>query len=90
MAEVQGVHINGLGFSYPGQTGPPGEAFIQGCNLEIPRGSRCLLVGANGAGKTTLLHVGDACFVWCKATAQARKKMRLDSGYAVAPHAMQH
>jgi energy-coupling factor transporter ATP-binding protein EcfA2 len=26
-------------------------------SLQLPRGSRCLLIGANGAGKTTLLKV---------------------------------
>uniref|UniRef100_A0A7S3QKV9 ABC transporter domain-containing protein n=1 Tax=Dunaliella tertiolecta TaxID=3047 RepID=A0A7S3QKV9_DUNTE len=55
--EPLGVQVAGLQFSYPGQAGPPGEPFIRGCNIDIPRGSRCLLVGANGAGKTTLLQV---------------------------------
>eukprot|EP00983_Pelagomonas_calceolata_P077089 1153706-Pelagomonas_calceolata.AAC.1 len=54
--EPLGVQVAGLQFSYPGQAGPPGEPFIRGCNIDIPRGSRCLLVGANGAGKTTLLQ----------------------------------
>lgn len=26
-------------------------------SLKLPRGSRCLLIGANGAGKTTLLKI---------------------------------
>lgn len=56
-AQDGGVKIAGLQFSYPGQAGPPGEPFINNCNIDLPRGSRCLLVGANGAGKTTLLQV---------------------------------
>lgn len=30
---------------------------ITDMNLQLPRGSRCLLIGANGAGKTTLLRI---------------------------------
>eukprot|EP00195_Chlamydomonas_chlamydogama_P007926 CAMPEP_0202896574 /NCGR_PEP_ID=MMETSP1392-20130828/5558_1 /ASSEMBLY_ACC=CAM_ASM_000868 /TAXON_ID=225041 /ORGANISM="Chlamydomonas chlamydogama, Strain SAG 11-48b" /LENGTH=299 /DNA_ID=CAMNT_0049581983 /DNA_START=97 /DNA_END=996 /DNA_ORIENTATION=- len=47
-----GIQLNNTEFSYPGC--PP---FIEGCSLLLPRGSRCLLVGANGAGKTTLLQI---------------------------------
>jgi len=45
-------------------TGRPPRRLRAGCNpfikkldLELPRGSRCLLIGANGAGKSTLLQV---------------------------------
>lgn len=44
--------LNSTTFAYPGC-----DPFIKGCNLNIPRGSRCLLIGANGAGKTTLLQI---------------------------------
>ncbi len=47
-----GIKLDALEFAYPGC--PP---FIDGANLELPRGSRCLLIGANGAGKTTLLQI---------------------------------
>ena len=30
---------------------------LTGASLEVPRGARCLVVGANGAGKTTLLRI---------------------------------
>lgn len=36
----------------PGQ--PP---LITDMSLKLPRGGRCLLIGANGAGKTTLLKI---------------------------------
>lgn len=42
--------VNSLSFSYPGY--PP---VVSDFSLRLPRGSRCLLLGANGAGKTTLL-----------------------------------
>ena len=34
--------------------GPP---ILTDINLQLPAGSRCLLIGANGAGKSTLLRV---------------------------------
>jgi ATPase subunit of ABC transporter with duplicated ATPase domains len=48
----EAVVLNSTTFAYPGC-----EPFIKGCNLNLPRGSRCLLIGANGAGKTTLLQI---------------------------------
>lgn len=30
---------------------------LENLSLDLPRGSRCLLVGANGAGKSTLLRI---------------------------------
>lgn len=50
--EVAGIGLNGVSFGYSGC--PP---VIKNCNFDIPRGSRCLLLGANGAGKTTMLQV---------------------------------
>ena len=47
-----GIHLDSVTFSYPGQ-----RPFIDGINLALPRGSRCLLIGANGTGKTTLLQM---------------------------------
>ncbi|CAI5465531.1 unnamed protein product [Closterium sp. Yama58-4] len=50
--EVPAVEVTSMQFAYPGE--PP---LISKFNLTLPRGSRCLLIGANGAGKTTLLRV---------------------------------
>ncbi|GFZ49384.1 CCR4-associated factor 16 [Saitozyma sp. JCM 24511] len=33
------------------------ESALNGATLQLPRGARCLLVGANGAGKSTLLRI---------------------------------
>ena len=54
------IVVRDLEFSYPGLDGRPipGEPpLITGMSLALPRGSRCLLIGANGAGKTTLLKI---------------------------------
>jgi len=39
--------IKDLEFTYSGATKP----CLKNINLELPKGSRCLLVGDNGAGK---------------------------------------
>ncbi|KAL3146681.1 hypothetical protein ABBQ32_000909 [Trebouxia sp. C0010 RCD-2024] len=44
--------INSLSYAYPGSL-----PVISDFTLNLPRGSRCLLLGANGAGKSTLLQV---------------------------------
>eukprot|EP01023_Acetabularia_acetabulum_P012476 TRINITY_DN15841_c0_g1_i1.p1 TRINITY_DN15841_c0_g1~~TRINITY_DN15841_c0_g1_i1.p1 ORF type:complete len:361 (+),score=51.01 TRINITY_DN15841_c0_g1_i1:104-1186(+) len=57
---VNSIQVNNLDFSYPGIDGRPLEGvppLIQGMNLGLKPGDRCLLVGPNGAGKTTLLKV---------------------------------
>jgi CCR4-NOT complex subunit CAF16 len=46
------VQLNALQFSYPGC-----DKFLKGVSLDLPKGSRTLLLGANGAGKTTLLQL---------------------------------
>jgi CCR4-NOT complex subunit CAF16 len=46
------VDINELVFSYPGM--PP---VLQGLNMQLAPGARCLLIGANGAGKSTILRI---------------------------------
>jgi ABC-2 type transport system ATP-binding protein len=51
MSEAPAVRTEGLGKRY-GTTWA-----LDGCTLEIPRGSVTALVGPNGAGKTTLLHL---------------------------------
>lgn len=45
------IQVDNLTFGYGGPD------ILRDLNLRLPRGSRCLLVGANGAGKTTLLRI---------------------------------
>jgi CCR4-NOT complex subunit CAF16 len=45
------VQVDNLTFGYGGPD------ILKDLNLRLPRGARCLLVGANGAGKTTLLRI---------------------------------
>ncbi len=51
-AGPSGLKLQDAEFSYPGHA-----PFIREACLDLPRGSRCLLIGANGAGKTTLLQI---------------------------------
>eukprot|EP00899_Mesostigma_viride_P016133 jgi/Mesvir1/24520/Mv21862-RA.1 len=53
MPAVSAVAIDKLAFSYPGQS----SKLLSEFTLNLPAGSRCLLIGANGAGKTTLLKI---------------------------------
>jgi hypothetical protein len=43
--DQQAVVLQDLQFSYPGC-----NAFLRGIDLQLPKGSRTLLIGANGAG----------------------------------------
>jgi CCR4-NOT complex subunit CAF16 len=47
------ISVRSLGFRYR----PEHPAVLDGVELDIEAGARCLLIGANGAGKTTLLRV---------------------------------
>jgi CCR4-NOT complex subunit CAF16 len=47
------VVVRGLRFAYRNHP----RVVLDGIELEIAAGSRCLVIGANGAGKTTLLRV---------------------------------
>jgi len=53
LVSAPAVRITGLSFRYRGAAGD----VLDGIDLEIPAGCRCLVIGANGAGKTTLLRV---------------------------------
>ncbi|KAK8506150.1 hypothetical protein V6N13_002791 [Hibiscus sabdariffa] len=50
--ESKGITVCGMQFAYELQ-----HPLFFDFNLDIARGSRCLLVGANGSGKTTLLKI---------------------------------
>lgn len=46
------IVVQGLSYKFP-----DGSIGLHNINLELPAGSRTLLIGANGAGKTTLLRL---------------------------------
>jgi CCR4-NOT complex subunit CAF16 len=48
------VSIKGLTFSYDIN---PNAVILNDLNLTLPKGSRCLLIGANGSGKSTLMRI---------------------------------
>ncbi|GAA5862296.1 hypothetical protein JCM8547_007592 [Rhodosporidiobolus lusitaniae] len=50
------INLDSLDFAYTALNLPP-KPVLADVNLRLPRGSRCILVGANGAGKTTLLQI---------------------------------
>lgn len=52
------VSVNNLVFEYPSSLPEPNQRIIlNGLNMHLKPGSRCLLIGANGAGKSTLLRI---------------------------------
>ncbi|KAI8900256.1 P-loop containing nucleoside triphosphate hydrolase protein [Globomyces pollinis-pini] len=50
-SDIPAIKIEGLNYDFGG------PLILDSVNLNIKRGSRCLLVGANGAGKSTLLRI---------------------------------
>lgn len=50
------VEINNLDFSYESRRDGVKDV-LKNLNMNLARGSRCLLIGANGAGKSTLLRI---------------------------------
>lgn len=50
------VDVKNLNFSY-NIGGGKEKHVLKDLTLQLPRGSRCLLIGANGAGKSTLLRI---------------------------------
>lgn len=52
--ESRSISINELTFSYDPKVLAP---TLNKLDLQLPTGSRCLLIGANGSGKSTLLRL---------------------------------
>ncbi|POY71109.1 hypothetical protein BMF94_5866 [Rhodotorula taiwanensis] len=51
------IGVNELDFAYAQLNGVEPRAVLEKVTLNLPKGSRCLLVGSNGAGKSTLLQI---------------------------------
>ena len=55
------LSFEGVSFAYPAPEGASGPAaarpVLDGCDLSVPEGAFCLLVGDTGSGKTTLLRL---------------------------------
>jgi CCR4-NOT complex subunit CAF16 len=55
------IEIKDLTFAYANNSSlavdSQAKNILEGLNLTLPTGSRCLLIGANGAGKSTLLRI---------------------------------
>lgn len=46
------LQVEDLRFNYSSIAAPDGPAVLEHVNLNLPKGSRCILVGANGAGES--------------------------------------
>ncbi|KOS14284.1 atp-dependent transporter [Malassezia pachydermatis] len=53
MASPLAVQVHDLHYRFTTSS----TSALEGCDLLLPRGARCLLIGANGAGKSTLLRL---------------------------------
>ncbi|GAA5915921.1 putative ATP-binding cassette family ATPase CAF16 [Sporobolomyces salmoneus] len=51
------LQVEQLEFAYAQLNNAPPKLVLGNVDLNLPRGSRCILVGANGAGKSTLLQI---------------------------------
>jgi CCR4-NOT complex subunit CAF16 len=54
------IEVRDLQFRYRRKGNAPGAALplvLDGIDLDVPAGCRCLVIGANGAGKSTLLRI---------------------------------
>jgi len=50
---VSAVEVSRLSYAYPAASQPA----LRDVSFTLPRGARCLLLGANGVGKSTLLRL---------------------------------
>ncbi|SCV73733.1 BQ2448_6163 [Microbotryum intermedium] len=51
------IQVEDLRFAYRPVDAPELEPVLEHVHLNLPKGARCILVGANGAGKSTLLQI---------------------------------
>ncbi|GAA5957853.1 hypothetical protein JCM3765_003787 [Sporobolomyces pararoseus] len=51
------LQVEQLEFAYAQLNNAPPKLVLGNVDLNLPKGSRCILVGANGAGKSTLLQI---------------------------------
>ncbi|KAL8281025.1 hypothetical protein RQP46_006704 [Phenoliferia psychrophenolica] len=54
---IPALAVENLHFAYSIPNAPSPPAVLDDVTLVLPRGGRCILVGANGAGKSTLLQI---------------------------------
>jgi len=52
-ASLPAVEVHNLHYHFASST----SSALEGCDLVLERGARCLLIGANGAGKSTLIRM---------------------------------
>ncbi|GAA5903929.1 hypothetical protein JCM6882_001351 [Rhodosporidiobolus microsporus] len=55
-ADGPAIELDNLSFAYQALNAPP-VPVLHRVDLNLPRGSRCIIIGANGAGKSTLLQI---------------------------------
>lgn len=55
-SEQLAIDVNDLTFTYESRL-DGNRTVLKGLNMQLRKGSRCLLIGANGAGKSTLLRI---------------------------------
>jgi CCR4-NOT complex subunit CAF16 len=74
------IRLRGLRFSYPHAT----QELFRGLTLEIPEGTRTLLLGANGVGKSTLLRLIAGHHLLPSGMVEVFGRSPFDPGYSLA------
>jgi len=79
MSDSNAVDVVDLDFSYAKLHGLDPVPVLEGVNLTLERGSRCLIIGANGAGALTFSHWSRLCVDRPAGTAGGMGKQHLDA-----------